>query len=1159
MKTKQRGQASGRRTAHQRPLRIQLIDLLTSTRKAQGLRIPQPRLAALLIGDLLKLLMDPPRKRTTMRCSSITYDNLHRHVFTIRCPDQAFYLDAVKGYLAGCNIQPLEQQAVVFHLERDAEGTPAAILPPDQHCCDHSMFIAVHISATTSPEAGSLARDLHAVLHAVDDSVRDFPAMHKALSVMADLLPGEGEDASPEEAALLHWLNEDRYICFGLLPQAGQRVPGLDARALGVFRNQRVLHRLAHGLSDEIEAMAPPTSPGLSWLYLPSCQHFLYSAAPVELLRICWSEGGGLLSALLLGHFSRSARHANASQAPLLRSHWYALQQQPLLAESAFYLREIRTLFDRLPKALLLSQSADQWLAPLKAFADLTGVAQTHSVLLTPPPGSMHMVLASIPADRFGPNVLKLIEQKFAALGLSLRGHESFGVGSHRIVLLACTGSDAGKPVDEAQVAAAVQQSIIFWMDRAKAHVLALGSQLNVPDALARLSRLPPVYQNLFPPEQFVEDIRALDGVACSGRTRVHVHRPESGIDLQIFTPQALPLGHVVSIVQSFGLIAMREAVVEFEENGSCLYLSSLHCSYRQPVSVEAVSRLALALDHVFNDEAENDTTNALLLAGGLDIQQIAVLATLRNHLVQLLPDAAPLMMTDMLNRHPEAASRLYRMFEARHRPAMPITYQAQARLEFVKSMEAVTSLTDDRWFRSLAVLVEAGLRTNAYAREAADPVAVKIDSQRLDFVPKPVPFREIFVHGVHVEGVHLRAGPIARGGLRYSDRPADFRTEVLELMATQTVKNGQIVPTGAKGGFVLRNVVSPDEVFVQKHYRSFVRCLLSLTDNVLDGSLTPPAGIRIVQEDVNDPYLVVAADKGTARYSDLANAEAEAAGFWLGDAFASGGRYGYDHKVFGITARGAWVCAAQHLASLGMDAYADPVRVVGIGDMGGDVFGNGMLLNPNMLLLAAFNHKHIFLDPQPDSAAAFAERRRLFDARLGWDVYSEAAISSGGGVFKRSAKSISLSPAVQQSLGIEVASLSGEMLIRAILCAPVDMLYNGGIGTYVRASHERNAEVRDPANNAVRVAADQLQARVVCEGGNLGFTQSARLEYAGKGGCINTDAIDNSAGVDMSDHEVNLKILFSPACANLAVAARNRQMRALADAVTAQCLDNNL
>ncbi len=1127
-----------------RLLRQQLIDLLTSARKAQHLPMPTPRLSAVLVSDLLALLRTPITRRTSMRWHSISHEHLHRHVYTIRCPDQAFYLDAVKGYLARRNIQPLEQQTVVFRLgyERKEQGA-TSIMPPDKRSAENHMLIAIHISATMLPQGAPLARDLDAILKAVDNSVRDFPAMQHALADIADTLAAD----APECAELLHWLNNNRYICFGLRQDQHKR---------GVFRNHRVLQRIAPGLDEEITALPAAEKTGLEWLHLPACHHYLYSPASIDLLRISWRQDcGALNSALLLGHFSRSARHANASQVPELRERWQALLQQRLLAESAFYRREIRTLFDRLPKSLLLAISPQQWLQPLKAFADLTGLVQTHTVLYSPAPRLMHFAVTSLPADRFGPNVLKRIDANLNALGLHAHGHESFGIGSHRIVWLALTGK-AAKTED---VASAVQKAIIFWKDRAKAHVLQHAKQLNLPATLKRLNALPPVYQNLFPPEQFIEDIRALDWVRKHQRIRVHVRPDPDGIDVQIFTPQTLPLGRIVSIVQAFGLTAMREAVVEFHENGDTLYLSSIACRYVHILSRDAISRLTLALDHVLNYEAENEAINALLLTAALNIQQIAVLATLRNHLVQLLPDAAPLMMTDMLNRHPDVAARLYRMFEAQHRPAMPPTYIAQARLEFDKSMESVTSLTDDRWFRALAELVEAGLRTNAFAREAADPVAIKIDPRAIDFAPKPTPYREIFVHGVHVEGVHLRAGPIARGGLRYSDRPADFRTEVLELMATQTVKNGQIVPTGAKGGFVIRNCECANEAFVRRQYRSFIRALLQLTDNLRDGQVEPPAGIRIAPQDNDDSYLVVAADKGTARYSDLANGIAEAGDFWLGDAFASGGRYGYDHKELGITARGAWVCAVQHFAKLGLNAWQDELSVVAIGDMSGDVFGNGMLLNPQLRLLAAFNHKHIFIDPDPNPDTSFAERQRLFDARLGWDAYDKKTISKGGGIFERAAKRIAIAPQVQKALAISDNALSGEALIRAILCAPVDMLYNGGIGTYVRASHESDVEVRDPANNAVRVCAADLRARVVCEGGNLGFTQASRIEYANGGGCINTDAIDNSAGVDMSDHEVNLKILFSPVAADLPVARRNRILRSLSDAITAQCLDDNL
>jgi len=1125
-----------------RHLRKQLIDALAEARKRQHLPIPALRLAATLIHDFIGLLLESRKKRTVMHWRQVSHEHLHRHVFTIRCPDQAFYLDAIKGYFARRGIQPLEQQTMVFQLEYDENDHTTAIHPPDGEKQDHFMLIAIHVSATLLPEGESLARDLNAVLRAVDASVRDFPAMHAMLYSLAD---GLEQDAA-EAAELLRWMGNDRYIFFGM------QTP---SRKLGLFRNRQVLEHIVAGLKDEAGTLEPAHKAGVEWLHFPASQHYLYSAAALETVRISWKENQHLVSAILLGYFSRSARHANTSRIPVLRRHWEKLLKTPLLAHSAFYRREIRTLFDRLPKSLLLSTPCKAWPGPLKAFADLTGPVQTHTALFNPTPGTMHIVLASLPADRFGPNVLKQIFSAFTAIGLTPYNHESIGIGSHRVLLIPCTC--AGKP-DARAISEAVQEAVIFWKDLAKAHVLQHAKVLDIPATLARLERLPPVYQNLFPPEQFISDMRALNWVRTHDRTRVHIRKVGDDIDIQIFTNKPQPLGQLVSTIHGFGLTAMREAVVEFEEGDNTLYLSSLHCTYPQELHPEDNGRLTLALDHVMNGEADDDIVNSLVLSAALDIQQVAVIAALCGHLVQLMPDAAPLLLTGMLNRHAAVTARLYRMFEARHRPAMPSMYAAQVRREFDKGMESVKSLTDDRWFRALAELVESGLRTNAYARDPWDPVAIKIDPSQLSYVPKPVPYREIFVHGVHVEGVHLRGGPISRGGLRYSDRPADFRTEVLELMATQVVKNGQIVPTGAKGGFIIR--CGCDESFVRKQYRIFVRALLALTDNLVQGEAEPPTGIRIHPDDVDDPYLVVAADKGTARYSDFANEEARLAGFWLDDAFASGGIHGYDHKVVGITARGAWVCAAQHFSAMGMDAYKDTITVVGIGDMGGDVFGNGMLINPNIHLLAAFNHKHIFLDPSPDPAKACAERRRMFEQGLGWDAYDSALIGSGGGVFERTAKKIPIFTEIKEALDIKKDALSGEALIQAILTAPVDMLYNGGIGTYVKGSSESNAEVRDPANNAVRVTADALRCTVVCEGGNLGFTQTARLEYAAGGGHINTDAIDNSAGVDMSDHEVNLKILFSEAGGqSLPLPRRNRILRSLTDAITEQCLDDNL
>jgi glutamate dehydrogenase len=432
--------------------------------------------------------------------------------------------------------------------------------------------------------------------------------------------------------------------------------------------------------------------------------------------------------------------------------------------------------------------------------------------------------------------------------------------------------------------------------------------------------------------------------------------------------------------------------------------------------------------------------------------------------------------------------------------------------------------------------------------------VAFKLDPQRLSLLPAPRPQFEIFTHSPRVEGVHLRGGRIARGGLRWSDRREDYRTEVLGLMKAQTVKNAVIVPVGAKGGFVVRGTVTPAEVTAC--YREFVAALLSLTDNVVGGAVVPPPDT--VRRDGDDPYLVVAADKGTATFSDLANELSAQYGFWLGDAFASGGSEGYDHKRMGITARGAWEAVRRHFRELGTDVQRTDFTAVGIGDMSGDVFGNGMLRSPHIRLVAAFDHRHVFVDPDPDAAAGFAERRRLFALpSSSWADYDPAAISAGGGVWPRSAKSVALSPQARAALGIAAEALTPDELIRAILRAPVDLLWNGGIGTYVKARSETDADVGDRANDPVRVTASELRCRVVGEGGNLGFTQLARVEFAIAGGRINTDAIDNVGGVNCSDREVNIKILLDAVVASgeMTVEQRNEQLHAMTDEVAALVL----
>jgi glutamate dehydrogenase len=578
----------------------------------------------------------------------------------------------------------------------------------------------------------------------------------------------------------------------------------------------------------------------------------------------------------------------------------------------------------------------------------------------------------------------------------------------------------------------------------------------------------------------------------------------------------------------------------------------------------------------VYSGETENDHFNRLVLAARLSAEQITVLRAYAKYLRQIGFPLTQSFIENTLAAHPRIARMLMELFEESFNPASEGAEEIRDKGRSSRAIEAalddVDNLNEDRVLRQYLALIMATLRTNYWRRDAKGErrsfLSFKFDPQRVPGLPAPKPLYEIFVYSPRFEGVHLRGGKVARGGLRWSDRAEDFRTEVLGLVKAQMVKNAVIVPVGSKGGFVLKRPPSPTdrEAFMQEGiacYREYLRGLLDLTDNLVEGKTVPPPSVK--RQDGDDAYLVVAADKGTATFSDYANAVAQEYGFWLDDAFASGGSAGYDHKVMGITARGAWESVKRHFGALGIDTQKQDFRVVGVGDMSGDVFGNGMLLSKHIRLVAAFDHRHIFIDPQPDSASSFAERERLFRLpRSSWDDYNKMLISAGGGIYPRSAKSIELSPQACEALGIDVAgqgrSLPPNELLRAILTAPVDLLYNGGIGTYIKSSAETHAEVGDRANDGLRVDGRELRCKVLAEGGNLGCTQRGRIEYALAGGRINTDAIDNSAGVDASDHEVNIKILLGLVLAEggLDKARRNALLAEMTDEVAQLVLRDN-
>ncbi|GGP25154.1 NAD-glutamate dehydrogenase domain-containing protein [Silvimonas amylolytica] len=646
----------------------------------------------------------------------------------------------------------------------------------------------------------------------------------------------------------------------------------------------------------------------------------------------------------------------------------------------------------------------------------------------------------------------------------------------------------------------------------------------------------------------------------------------EAGYGITLTQHPAIPaLSALLPALHNMGLQVTREE--QQERAGKQTRRSTLWLDDACTTPLTALTdtpRLADFLRRLFSGEAEDGRLNGLAVVAGLNAHEIMLVRAYASYLRQAGWHMSLRYMADCLRRQPAAVRAWLGYHHARLDPLMSRNKVAAAELERVahtqlqRQIAALQDADAADLLEKLRQLVAATVRSGYFLHSTQDALpaylAIKLDAQSLDFLPKPRPFREIYVFSERFEGVHLRGGAVSRGGLRWSDRREDYRTEVLGLVKAQLVKNAVIVPTGAKGGFVCkllafdasREATQAEGVAC---YQLFINALLDLTDNLVEGATMPPA--NVVRHDADDPYLVVAADKGTASFSDLANAISVNRGFWLGDAFASGGSNGYDHKKMGITAKGAWETARLRFTELGIDWTQDSFTAVGIGDMSGDVFGNGMLLMPHLQLIAAFDHRHIFIDPTPNTAAAFAERQRLFALpRSSWADYNTTLISAGGGVYARTERQITVSDTARQLLGLQQNTLTPDALIRAILAAPVTVLYNGGIGTYVKAPHETHEQVRDRANDRIRLDAPEVRALMVVEGGNLGLTQAARVALACQGVRIMTDAVDNSAGVDCSDHEVNLKILLRQAA--LPAAATSTLLTDMSMAVEQAVLTTN-
>jgi glutamate dehydrogenase len=752
-----------------------------------------------------------------------------------------------------------------------------------------------------------------------------------------------------------------------------------------------------------------------------------------------------------------------------------------------------------------------------------------------------------------------------------------------RVLITVRTASGAKPRVDVRDVEQRLVQISRRWEDELKRSLLeACGEERGNALYERYASGFAAGYREEHAPRVAVHDIElmeSLDGPdALAMSLYVPLEAPPGRLRFKLFRAgQLAPLSQSLPMLEHMGVQVLEERPFEVRRSdGAEIWIDDFGMQVPGVDEID-IEPLRAPFQEAFlrswRGHNENDDFNRLVMRAGLDWRDVTVLRAYARHMKQAAFTFSQSYIEQALAAHPGIAADLVALFHARFDPARGVgraEREAELAARIDAALDRVSNLDEDRILRQYLAVMQATLRTNFFQRDAsgnAKPVlSFKFDPSKIPGLPEPKPMYEIYVYSPRVEGVHLRGGKVARGGLRWSDRMEDFRTEVLGLVKAQQVKNAVIVPVGSKGGFVLKRApAASDRDALMKEgiacYQAYLRGLLDLTDNLVGGQVVPPPDV--VRHDADDPYLVVAADKGTATFSDIANGIAAEYGFWLSDAFASGGSAGYDHKKMGITARGAWESVKRHFRSLGHDTQTQDFTVVGIGDMSGDVFGNGMLLSRHIRLLAAFDHRHIFIDPNPDAATSFAERERLFKLpRSWWADYDEKLISDGGGVWPRSAKSIPISPQARAALGLDanVERMTANELMRAILLAPADLFYNGGIGTYVKSAAESHTEVGDKANDAIRVNGSELRCKVIAEGGNLGCTQRGRIEFALRGGLVNTDAIDNSAGVDCSDHEVNIKILLNAVVADgeLTIKQRDKLLAEMTDDVATLVLRDN-
>ncbi|WP_417619076.1 NAD-glutamate dehydrogenase [Parasphingorhabdus sp.] len=1118
----------------------------------------------------LRCAQDRESREAKLSLESVSGPQDNRHLrLAIVNDDMPFLVDSVCATVAGFGLTIERLIHPVVAVRRDTDGQLMQIIE-QAHGDEHrESVIYIELERTDARVRRELVKALRANLKDVAAAVADWMALQEMLEQQADILP-EGEGAS-----LLRWFLDRNLTLLGheIVSPKGERTEELG---IARMRSQPILSE-----ESRRRAFTWFEKGGNAPLIIKSNQlSTVHRHVLMDLIIVPIEEKGKITGlSITSGMWTSAALAASPESIPVLRTQHSRLLEKFEFSVAGHAGKSLTHALTSLPHDLLITFAQD----------DLEKLALISMSLIDRPRPKLHSVISPLARHLFAfvwlpreqlsterrQNVENMLIMATGAKILSWSNTlEEGGVSSLRYTL--DMGAD-GRIPDPDLLDQELENMVRGWKPEVERNLRDAGQENRAAVLAQRYADcFPGTYQSTYGALEAAKDIMRLFRLERGGQRSTRLYRLASDADdllrLKIYhLGGALPLSDAVPTLENFGFTVL-ESVPTPLEGGRLGYIHDFLLELRSEEKCESLiersEEIEAAITSVLDGEAENDAFNQLIISAGIDARSTVWMRAWFRYLRQTGLSYGLATVVEALAEAPEVTAAMIRLFRVLHDPDFGgdrSEGETAAIHEIDAALVSVHAIDDDRILRLFRAVIESILRTNAFVYQAGEALAFKIESAKIPELPAPLPWREIFVYSPRVEGIHLRAGPVARGGLRWSDRRDDFRTEILGLMKAQRVKNAVIVPTGAKGGFFAKQLPSGDDrdAFVAEGieaYKIFISALLSVTDNIVEGKVVPPARVQRLDDD--DPYFVVAADKGTASFSDIANKIAIDRGFWLGDAFASGGSNGYDHKAMGITARGAWVSVQRHFAESGVDVQTAPIRVVGVGDMSGDVFGNGMLLSKSLKIVAAFDHRHIFIDPEPDPAASWIERKRLFDLpRSSWDDYDKKLISKGGAVFSRSSKTITISKQIAALLGLPAdVETTPTKLMTAILACDADLLWFGGIGTYVKAASENHIEVGDPANDKIRLNAEQLRVKVIGEGANLGITQAARIAFATKGGRINTDFIDNSAGVDCSDNEVNIKIALNAELVSgkLQPDVRNALLESMTDDVGALVLEDN-